>query len=60
MKVVVTRKFLRVSVANPVFAFDGGDEFIDQGVGFGVLAFDFGFEMLDKLLVGRVELHSGG
>lgn len=47
-----------MGVTDPVFSFDGRDELIDQWVGFHVLGFDLGFEVLYQLLVRRVKLNS--
>lgn len=52
----LTWEFLRMSVANAIFSLYGGYEVIDEGVSPGAPVHHLGLQVLDQLLVRRIEL----
>jgi hypothetical protein len=56
---VRTGEPLRVRVADAVLAVDGGDELVDEGVELPRVRPRLPLQVLQQLLVRRVELHAG-
>jgi hypothetical protein len=57
---ILTWQFLRVGVADSILPFNGGYELVDERVCRRLAAGpDFRLEMLNQLLIRRIELHTG-